>query len=40
MVKKIIKKDFLSLNKTFILVLQFKKHAIRMTLSPERGVLV
>jgi ribosomal protein S11 len=40
MEKKVIKKTFLSLNKEFTLVLHFKKHAIRLVLTSERGVII
>ncbi len=39
-IKKTDKKSFLLANKVFALVLEFKKHSIRLTLSSERGVVV
>lgn len=39
MVKKVIKKNILSTPERFVLVLTFKKHAIRLVLTSRKGVL-
>jgi hypothetical protein len=39
MVKKVLKKDFLTIHKKFTLVLRFKKHSIGLILTSDRGVI-